>query len=306
MKRNYLFGILIFSILGIVSINQVFAINGTDMGMTNSSMVSPNNNPNVFCSTGVMNAQGLCSQPTMGSQNVISQGGTIPNTSAQSSPNTYWCRPGTTDSNLCWMKTQGSNSSINSQGGILSQSNLMSNGNSQGNLAMSNGNSQGMSNQFNTLQGINSNLGGTISPNSLLGLFTNANAVCSPGMMMESQGLCVNSQGVRSYYSAANCNFGIDPATNQCLRTMNSAPSMFSQGGILSQSVQNAPMMNTQNMSANNISGMNSTGQSMNSQMMNSQNMASPGMMSSQGMNSNSQNMASPGITAPNYSQMTR
>jgi len=269
MKISYFFGIGIFSILfvGLATVNIASANNGTDnMGslMNNSVPVTSNVNP---CSTGVLDSQGLCSQPTLNSQNnVITQGGTIPSASSQKgNPNTYWCKPGTSDSNLCWMNSQSNSQVVNSQAGVLSNMNSSSTG------------SQMMSTQSST-QGINYNAGGIISLNSLVGLFTDPNAVCATGMMMESQGLCVNSQGIQSYYSPANCNFGIDPATNQCSRTMNPMPNMFSQGGMLSTGLQNTNTIN-QNMSSNNILGMNST-MGVNSQQMNSntQTMNSTGM----------------------------
>jgi len=243
----------------------------------------------------------------MNSQVTNSQGGTLSSgISMQSEPNTYWCKPGTTDSNLCGTNSTTLNSQVtNSQGGILpssvtmqSNGSGMSRGNNGGNyLSGQNGfnaNSNGAIG-LNSQYGMNTNgmmlnsnsFGGTISPN-VIGLATNPNSVCATGTVMQAQGSCVNSQG--SYYSSANCNFGIDPATNQCSRTMNSTPSMFSQGGVLSQSGNSLQGSNSQSMSSNinpnmslgsNSGNVGSIGQSSTSQGLNSQTNNSQGIINS-------------------------
>lgn len=211
--------------LGFSTVHLASADNGTSINGISSA------NPGNFCSTGVMNAQGLCSQPALDSQGAInSQPGILVQAmpSAQASnPNTYWCKPGTSDSNLCGMTAgtlnppSGNPQTVTSQAGILSQGiNTTASANTNQNTAIN--------------QGVNSAFYGTmISPNSL-GFFTNPNAVCATGTTIESQGLCVNSQGLQGYYSSANCNFGVDPATNQCMRT-SPIQTAFPQAGVLAQ-----------------------------------------------------------------------
>lgn len=286
MKTKNISVIFIFTalFLGFSSIHLASAT-ANDTSMMNDISASSSVNTNV-CSTGVLDSQGLCSQPTMNSQSTNSQGGILASsTPMQSEPNTYWCKPGTTDSNLCGTNSTTMNSqSTNSQGGILPSSTSMSNNNPTGMSTNSNG-AIGLNSQYG-MNMLNSNsFGGTISPN-MIG--TNPNSICATGTAMQAQGTCVNSQG--SYYSSANCNFGIDPTTNQCNRTMSSMPNMFSQGGVLSQGVNNLQGSNSQSMNSNinpnmslgsNSGDVGSTGQSSTAQGLNSQTNNSPGTISS-------------------------
>jgi len=61
------------------------------------------------------------------------------------------------------------------------------------------------------------------SPNYSTQTNTGTNVYCSNGVL-NSQGYCVDSQGgivgSTNYYSPSNCNFGIDPQTNQCNKSL--------------------------------------------------------------------------------------
>jgi hypothetical protein len=216
------------------------------LGFSALHLASANNDTNLattnICSTGVLDAHGLCSQPTVETQassSVNSQAGILATTTTSTPANTYWCKPGTTDSNLCGV----TGNSVNSQAGILSQ-------------GVNSTMASPMVNQTNLQSNaVNSNFfPGMISPNSL-GYYTNPNSVCATGATMQSQGLCVSSQGLQGYYSPANCNFGIDPVTHQCMRT---ASLTVPQAGILAQNTQfNSQGVNQMNPIVNGNPGLN-------------------------------------------------
>jgi len=141
------------------------------------------------CSTGTLNSQGLCGQPTQ--SGMSHQGGYMPNSSNQSSPMQG------SSSGMSNGMTTGSNSSMtgsnSSMGGTLGSSSGMSNGMTTGsNSSMTGsnssmggtlGSSSGMSNGMTTgsnssMTGSNSSMGGTLGSSSGMsnGMTTGSNS----------------------------------------------------------------------------------------------------------------------------------